>query len=76
MTSVLTPVLSEQAARAQAQLPGGELQENLALHKQDTKEYIADMLKELSAIAQWAELDRAHKYIEAALHELHAQEQD
>ncbi len=49
--------------------------ENLALQKQDTREYLADMLKELSAIAAWAELDRARQYIDAALQEVEAQQE-
>jgi len=46
----------------------------LALHKQDTREYLADMLRELSAIAAWADLNRAQYYIDAALHEVEAKE--
>jgi len=46
----------------------------LALHKQDTREYLADMLRELSSIAAWADLNRAQYYIDAALHEVEAKE--
>ncbi len=72
MTSVLTPILSENTPRNQA--AGAAVPEDLAVHKQDTREYLADMLKELSAIAAWAELDRAQQYIDAALHEVEAKE--
>lgn len=71
MTSVSTPVLSE--SMPNSQVPGAEL-DNLALHKQDTREYLADMLKELSAIAAWAGFARARQYIDAALHEVEAKE--
>ena len=49
-------------------------QKVLALQKQDTREYLADMLKELSAIAAWAELDHARQCIDAALQEVEAQQ--
>ncbi|MGO8953843.1 MAG: hypothetical protein ACLPWS_07905 [Rhodomicrobium sp.] len=72
MTSVLTPVLPENTPLT---LPHGtEMTESQALHKQDTREYLADMLRELSAIAAWADLNRAQEYIDAALHELEAEE--
>ena len=71
MTSVLTPILSESTPNSQVHSAAAE--ENLALHKQDTREYLADMLRELSAIAAWAELDRAQHYIDAALHEVEAE---
>jgi hypothetical protein len=72
MTSVLTPVQLEQPPYGQA--AGAEGPESLAVQKEDTKEYLADMLRELSAIAQWAQLSRAQAYIEAALHEIESQE--
>jgi hypothetical protein len=40
------------------------------LPKQETRDYLADMLRELSAIAAWADLDRAREHIDAALHEI------
>jgi len=72
MTSVLTPVLPENAPLTQP--PGTDITGSQALHKQDTREYLADMLRELSAIAAWADLNRAQKYIDAALHEVEAEE--
>src|SRR5262249_13000837 len=68
MTSVLTPVQFKEPSYSQA--AGAEVRESLAVQKEDTKEYLADMLRELSAIAQWAQLSRAQAYIEAALHEI------
>ncbi|MGO9985931.1 MAG: hypothetical protein ACLPIX_17190 [Rhodomicrobium sp.] len=73
MTSVLTPILSESTPHNQA--ANAAVPEGLAVHKQDTREYLADMLKELSAIAAWAELDRAQHYIDAALHEVEARDE-
>jgi hypothetical protein len=73
MTSVLTPVLPENTPHQQ--LHGADAIECPALDKQDTREYLADMLKELSAIAGWAELNIAQKYIDAALHEVETQEE-
>ena len=70
MTSVLTPILSESTPRNQA--AGADAEASLDLQKQDTREYLADMLKELSAIAAWAELERARHYIDAALQEVEA----
>ncbi len=72
MTSLLTPALPESTPNSQVHSAAGE--EHLSLHKQDTREYLADMLRELSAIAAWADLDRAQHYIEAALHEVEAKE--
>lgn len=68
MTRVLTPVLPEGTPDSQAAVEDV----SLALQKQDTKEYLADMLKELSAIAKWAELERAQHFIDAALQEVEA----
>jgi hypothetical protein len=68
MTSVLTPVLSESPPQRQVQ--GIDEVEGMAL--EETREYLADMLKELSAIAGWAELNQAQEMIEAALNELEA----
>jgi hypothetical protein len=70
MTSVLTPILSEKTPRNQA--AGADSGASLAIQKQDTREYLADMLKEMSAIAAWAELERAQQYIDAALQEVEA----
>ncbi len=68
MTSVLSPVLSETTPLNQVRnLDARKLE---PLPKQDTREYLADMLKELSSIAAWAELERAQKLIEAALFEV------
>jgi hypothetical protein len=69
MTSVLTPVLLKQES-------GAEGPESLAVPQEDTKEYLADMLRELCAIAQWAGLSRAGGYIEAALREIESKEMD
>jgi NTP pyrophosphatase (non-canonical NTP hydrolase) len=74
MTSVLTPVLFPQPPHGQP--GGGEDPETAAVQKEDTKEYLADMLRELSAIAQWAQLSRAQSYIDAALREIESQEAD
>ncbi len=73
MTSVLTPVFSQKNSPYQSQDPK-EL-EGVAAGKQETREYLADMLRELSAIAAWAELNRARDLIEAALHELEPTEE-
>jgi hypothetical protein len=70
MTSVLTPILSESTQQHQPQ--GLDEMEGMAL--EETREYLTDMLKELSAIARWAELHRARELIEAALNELEAKE--
>lgn len=72
MTSVLTPIRSKSTPNGQVHSAAAE--ESLALHKQDTREYLADMLKELSAIAAWAGFARARQYIDAALHEVEAKE--
>jgi hypothetical protein len=72
MTTMLTPILPEN--NPPKSLPRVDLLGNAVAGKQDTKEYLADMLKELSAIAAWADLTIAQKYIEAALHEVEAQE--
>ncbi len=73
MTSVLTPVLPDNAPHKQVH--GADAIECPALDKQDTREYLADMLKELSAIAAWAELNSAQQYIDAALPEVETQEE-
>jgi hypothetical protein len=72
MTSMLTPALSESTPINRSANTEG----NLALHKQDTREYLADMLRELSAIATWADLRRAQLHIEAALREVEAKEEN
>jgi hypothetical protein len=64
--SVLTPILPEGTSQNQ---PNAQV-----IQKQDTREYLLDMLKELSAIARWAELERAQKYIDAALKEVEDQD--
>ena len=68
MTSVLSPVLSENSPHAQTS--GLGLSDAQPLEKQDTKEYLADMLRELSTIAAWAELPHARLHIDAALREI------
>jgi hypothetical protein len=73
MTSLLIPIQPETAPYNQS--AGADAAESLALQKQDTREYLADMLKELSAIAAWAELDHARQYIDAALQEVEAQQE-
>ncbi|MBI4723715.1 MAG: hypothetical protein HY765_01450 [Rhodomicrobium sp.] len=70
MTSVLSPVLSENTTHNQAH--GLDARELPPLPKPDTREYLADMLRELSAIAAWADLARAQKLIDAALYEVEA----
>jgi hypothetical protein len=72
MTSLLTPIQPETMPYNQA--GGADAADPLALQKQDTREYLADMLKELSAIAAWAKLDRARDHIDAALQEVEAQD--
>jgi len=72
MTSLLTPALPDSTPSSQVHSAAAE--QNLAVHKQDTREYLADMLRELSAIAAWADLDRAQHFIDAALHEVEAKE--
>jgi hypothetical protein len=74
MTSVLTPVIFEQPPHPQPS--GAEGLESLVVQKEDTKEYLADMLRELSAIAQWAQLSRAQSHIDAALREIEAREEN
>jgi hypothetical protein len=44
--------------------------------KQDTVDYLADMLRELSAIAAWADLDHVRRHIEAALSEIETERSD
>jgi hypothetical protein len=73
MTSLLTPIQPGNAMYNKS--AAADTVENLSLQKQDTREYLADMLKELSAIAAWAELDRARQYIDAALQEVEAQQE-
>jgi hypothetical protein len=70
MTRVLFPVLPDSKAHTQ----GPDVTEVTAFPKQDTKEYLADMLKELSVIAAWAELDHVRKLIDDALHEIEAED--
>ncbi|MFT4080024.1 hypothetical protein [Rhodomicrobium lacus] len=71
MTSVLSPVLSESTPNSQAQ--PAESADFAFLSQQDSREYLADMLKELSLIAGHADLDRARELIEAALAEIEPQ---
>jgi hypothetical protein len=72
MTSLLTPIQPETAPYNQS--AGAHAAGSLDLQKQDTREYLADMLRELSAIAAWAELDHARQCIDAALQEVEAQQ--
>jgi hypothetical protein len=67
MTSVLSPVLTENAKSPASSL---DLREASPLPKQDTREYLADMLRELSAIAAWAELEHVREHIDAALRDI------
>jgi len=69
MTSVLAPLLTEISTNNQTPSPS-------PLPKQDTKEYLADMLRELSAIAAWAELDRTRKLIDAAIEDIETTKED
>ena len=64
--SVLNPILPDGTSQSHASAQ--------VIQKQDTRDYLLDMLKELSAIAKWAELERAQKYIDAALKEVEEQE--
>jgi hypothetical protein len=70
MTSALTPVVPESTSHNQ--MPAEGITEGAAFQKQDTREYLAGMLRELSTIAAWAQLHRAQEYIDAALHEVGA----
>jgi hypothetical protein len=70
MTTLISPVLFKQPPH-----PAAEAPEGLPVHKEDTREYLADMLREMSAIARWAGLNRAQAYIEAALHEIDSEEE-
>ncbi|MBT3071197.1 hypothetical protein KKP04_09970 [Rhodomicrobium sp. Az07] len=72
MTSVLSPVLSESTPNSQAK--AAEDADIAFLSQQDSREYLADMLRELSVIAGHAELNRARDLIEAALAEIEPQE--
>jgi hypothetical protein len=72
MTSLLTPIQPETMPYNQA--GGADAAESLTLQKRDTREYLADMLKELSAIAAWADLERVQQHIDAALQEIEAQD--
>ncbi len=72
MTTMLTPILPEN--NPPKSFPCAEVPADAVAGKQDTKDYLADMLRELSAIAAWADLNIAQKYIDAALHEVEAQE--
>lgn len=74
MTSVSPQPLSEPVHRDQSQLC--DVPDLTALPKQDTREYLADMLRELSVIATWADLDRVRALIDAALHEIEHKEND
>jgi hypothetical protein len=72
MASLLTPIQPD--TMPYNQVGGADAAESLTLQKQDTREYLADMLKELSAIATWVDLDRAKQHIDAALQEVEAQD--
>lgn len=72
MTSLLTPAVLESTPNNRSANSEGKL----ALHKQDTREYLADMLRELGAIAAWADLSSAQAHIEAALREVEAKKED
>ena len=68
MTSVSSQALSEPDLHEQA--PVRDVPDLTAVPKQDTREYLADMLRELSVIATWADLERVRTLIDAALHEI------
>jgi hypothetical protein len=68
MTRVLSPVLPDNKPHTQA--PGLDERDFPTVPKQDTREYLADMLREMSNIAAWAELHRARTFIDAALYEI------
>jgi hypothetical protein len=68
MTRVLSPVLPETCPHTKA--TGLEARDLPALPKQDSRDYLADMLKELSNIAAWADLHRVRTFIDAALYEV------
>jgi hypothetical protein len=72
MPSGLTPIMSQSVPTQTPEAAG--MPEAFAPDKNDTREYLADMLRELSAIAAWAELHRAREMIEAALHEVEGKE--
>ncbi len=67
MTSVLSPAAQQSTG---AHNPDRGVASSMP--RQDTLEYLADMLRELSAIAAWAELENATKHIDAALQEVQA----
>ena len=66
--TVLSPVLSENPPHNQAH--GLNAKELPSLPKQDMREYLGDMLRELSSIAAWAELDRVKELIDRAISEV------
>jgi len=70
MSSVLSPVSSESSLHAPT------LTAAAPMLKQDTVDYLADMLRELSAIAAWADLDHVRRHIEAALSEIETERSD
>ena len=70
MTRVLSPILPD--TKTVAQLSGLENQQALDVPKQETRDYVADMLRELSSIAAWAGLQRARTLIDAAIYEIEA----
>ncbi|MGA7326492.1 MAG: hypothetical protein WBX25_18885 [Rhodomicrobium sp.] len=65
--TVLSPVLSENISHNHPH--GLDAKELPQLPKQDMREYLADMLRELSSIAAWAELDRVKELIDRAISE-------
>ncbi len=71
MPSVLMPVLQDGTPTSQLQLPTDR--DASLLPKQETKDYLSDMLREMSAIAAWAELPNTHALIEDALREIEAE---
>ena len=75
MTSVLSPALPP-GSSTHYQAHNAENQAASPIPKQDSREYLADMLRELGAIAAWADLDHARKHIEAALREVEEKESD
>jgi hypothetical protein len=70
MTRVLLPVLPDSKAHTQ----NPEITEITAFPIQDTKEYLADMLRELSVIAARVELHQVRELIDEALREVESED--
>ena len=70
MTSALKPPLRQ--PRPVEPAHGAAIAQDPVFGKEETRDYLADMLKELSAIAGWAGLAIAQEHIDAARHEVEA----